>query len=83
MFSGACSWDSRPRSEEVSKLGFANAIHLETTSETSANASLGDLDGDGDLDIVLAKGRHWPLLDVVLINDGSGSFIEHRAPHRG
>ena len=76
MFSGACSWDSRPRSEEVSKLGFANAIHLETTSETSANASLGDLDGDGDLDIVLAKGRHWPLLDVVLINDGSGSFIE-------
>jgi hypothetical protein len=37
--------------------------------------SLGDLDGDGDLDIVLAKGRHTPLLDRVLINDGKGGFV--------
>ncbi|MEP7324830.1 MAG: hypothetical protein ABI836_02680, partial [Gemmatimonadota bacterium] len=27
---------------------------LETTSETSANVSIGDLDGDGHLDLVLA-----------------------------
>jgi hypothetical protein len=37
--------------------------------------SLGDLDGDGDLDIVLAKGRHTPLLDHVLISDGKGGFV--------
>ena len=51
-------------------------VPLEATAETSANASLGDLDGDGDLDIVLAKGRHWPLEDWVLLNDGAGGFDE-------
>ena len=47
---------------------------LESTAETSANTSLGDLDGDSDLDIVLAKGRHWPLFNVALFNDGQGEF---------
>ena len=54
---------------------FATLIPLETTSETSANVSMGDLDGDGDLDIVLAKGRHDPLIDRVLLNDGKGRFV--------
>jgi hypothetical protein len=53
---------------------FKTAINLETTSEDSANVSMGDLDSDGDLDIVLAKGRHTPILDRVLINDGKGRF---------
>jgi hypothetical protein len=53
---------------------FDRAIALEDKAETSANASLGDLDGDGDPDIVLAKGRHWPLLDLVLLNEGKGGF---------
>ena len=53
---------------------FERVVLLETTSETSANASFGDLDHDGDLDIVLAKGRHWPLHDRVLFNNGKGEF---------
>src|SRR5882762_7246880 len=53
---------------------FDRAIALEEKAETTANASLGDLDGDGDLDIVLAKGRHWPLVNLVLLNDGKGHF---------
>ena len=47
---------------------------LEPEGATSANVSIGDLDGDGDLDIVLAKGRHWPLANQVLLNDGAGTF---------
>src|SRR6185436_7734730 len=54
---------------------FTIAIQLETTSDPSANVSMGDLDGDGDLDIVLAKGRHDPYVDKVLLNDGKGHFI--------
>lgn len=53
---------------------FEHWIALERVSETTANASLGDLNGDGNLDIVLAKGRHWPLADVVLFGDGKGHF---------
>ena len=54
---------------------FNTVINLETTSEDSANVSMGDLDGDGDLDLVLAKGRHTPLLDRVLLNNGKGAFV--------
>src|SRR6185503_13092689 len=49
---------------------FTRQLLLETTSETSANVSIGDLNGDGVPDLMLAKGRHWPLLDRVLLNDG-------------
>ena len=49
-------------------------VDLEASAETSANASIGDLDGDGDLDIVLAKGRHWPLHNRIFFNDGQGNF---------
>jgi hypothetical protein len=48
---------------------------LETTRETSASVSLGDIDRDGDLDVILAKGRHWPLQNMVLRNDGRAHFV--------
>lgn len=53
---------------------YDRSVLLETTSETSANASIGDVNGDGHADIVLAKGRHWPLVDRVLLGDGRGAF---------
>ncbi len=53
---------------------YDRTLLLETTAETSANASFGDLDGDGHLDIVLAKGRHWPLVNRVLLGDGRGGI---------
>ena len=53
---------------------FDRVVFLETTSETSANVHIGDVNGDGHLDIVLAKGRHWGLVDRVLLGDGRGGF---------
>jgi len=53
---------------------FERELLLETTGEASASVSLGDISGDGHLDIVLAKGRHWPLNNIVLRNDGKGHF---------
>lgn len=36
------------------------------------STALGDLDGDGDLDIYLARSNNLP--DMVVLNDGTGSF---------
>ena len=36
---------------------------------------MGGLNGDGLLDIVLGKGRHWPLFNRVLLKDGKGGFV--------
>src|SRR5262249_24982309 len=40
----------------------------------SSNASIGDLNGDGHLDIVLVKGRHWQVTSLVFFGDGKGHF---------
>lgn len=61
---------------EASLPQFERFLMLETTAETSANASIGDVNGDGLPDVVLAKGRHWPLVDRVYLGDGRGGFPE-------
>ncbi len=64
----------RKNEEQIKLRRFDSVIVLEEKSETSANISFADLNGDGNLDIVLAKGRHWPLFNKILINNGKGAF---------
>ena len=52
---------------------YDRVLSLESVAATSANVSIGDVNGDGTLDLVLAKGRHWPLVDRVLLGDGHGN----------
>ena len=60
---------------------FDRGIALEDTAATSANVSIGDVNGDAHQDIVRVKGRHWPLADLVLLGDGRGAFQAPYALH--
>lgn len=68
----ACSAPETQTSAPPTFPHFERVVQLETTAATSANVSIGDVNGDGNLDLVLAKGRHWPLVDRVLLGDGHG-----------
>ena len=47
---------------------------LGTEANLSASVRLGDVDSDGDVDVVVANGRHWPQQNYVLLNDGRSRF---------
>ena len=44
----------------------------------SANIGLADVDNDGDLDVLVANGRHWAQQDYVYLNAGNGRLLEAR-----
>lgn len=53
---------------------FNRSLLLEEKADTTANVSAADFDGDGHLDMLLVKGRHWPIIDRVLLGDGKGNI---------
>ena len=53
---------------------YARTFQLNATADTSANVSIGDLNGDGKLDILLVNGRHWGGRSIVMLGDGHGHF---------
>lgn len=75
----ACGSAEEPATEptagpSIGSRVFSRSVALEDSAATSANVSVGDVNGDGHLDIVLIKGRHWPLDNRVLIGKGDGTF---------
>ena len=71
--SADCSEDLQ-RASTFTAMRFDRVLMLEDEATTSANTSIGDLNGDGNLDIVLIRGRHWPVANRILLGDGAGSF---------
>jgi hypothetical protein len=53
---------------------YTRTLQLNATADTSANVSIGDLNGDGKLDILLVNGRHWGGRSIVMLGDGHGRF---------
>jgi len=55
-------------------------LNLNALSDLPMQATLGDLDGDGDLDVYAAslppKGENYDSTDRILLNDGSGAFVD-------
>jgi len=43
-------------------------------SDRSPSLTFADIDRDGDLDVIVANGRHWPQQNEVFINNGRGRF---------
>ena len=51
-----------------------NRLILGTYKERTASVSAGDIDSDGDMDILIANGRHWPGQNRIFLNNGKGIF---------
>ena len=62
----------------VNRLSYRRIGSLGDGSERTASLSIGDIDGDDDLDVVVANGRHWAGQNKIFLNDlkngGSGTF---------
>lgn len=64
----------KSRDSSSSPLSFQN-VNLEHTSETSANASVADMNGDGYLDLIVANRKSS---SYVILNDGKGAFLREK-----
>ena len=64
----------KQRKSDYNFPSYEKYLLLETNIDTTANVSCADFDGDGHLDILLVKGRHWPIVDKIILGDGKGGI---------
>ena len=54
--------------------GFGTTVNFGSGNEYSIDVDAGDLDGDGDIDFVVANGAVSDIANDIYLNDGSGNF---------
>ena len=47
---------------------------LGTQKNLTASVRVGDLNADGNIDVVVANGRHWPQQNFIFLNQGNARF---------
>ncbi|WP_318309953.1 FG-GAP repeat domain-containing protein [Flagellimonas crocea] len=60
--------------QEVSFFNADGFFSIGTKSNRTASITLFDIDQDGDLDALVANGRHWAEQNYIFYNDGNGFF---------
>ena len=60
--------------EAKSSTPSSNPEHTQLKPELTAAVELSDMDHDGDLDVLIANGRHWGGPNRVFYNNGQGTF---------
>lgn len=61
-------------SQEVSFFNADGFFSIGTQSNRTASITLCDVDKDGDVDALVANGRHWAEQNYLFYNDGKGGF---------
>lgn len=60
--------------QDVSFFNADGIFSIGTQSNRTASITLSDIDQDGDLDALVANGRHWAEQNYIYYNDGNGGF---------
>ena len=61
-------------SQNISFVNRDGFFFIGTQSNRTASITLVDIDKDGDLDALVANGRHWAEQNYLYYNDGHGGF---------
>ena len=65
-----------PLSDDIGLMHIPPFTWFGGEDDFSAGIAIADFDGDGDNDIASVNGRHWPVADEILYNNGNGRFFE-------
>jgi hypothetical protein len=68
--------DAAEQGFEYRRYSFATDGRMTRTFSATNHVEAGDLDNDGDLDIVAANGSPFAETDIIYINDGSANFSD-------
>lgn len=50
-------------------------VLLGLRQDRSPSLTFADVDNDGDQDVMVANGRHWPQQNEIFLNNGNGRFM--------